>query len=152
MHDYSAKTWIPHWFIFFYLHTTIRRKYMVLFHLFFFSAPPLNQKLGSSLINLFYLYTTIPAKVNVLIDFFYLHTTICTRLSFIYYYLFCTTTWSKIRVFINLHDHSTKVRGNAYSLIHSFLNGANFMFFIFMADTVLIFRSLCFWQYCLISY
>ena len=36
---------------FFYVHTAIRLKYMVLFHLFFFfCVQPFDQKLGSSLI------------------------------------------------------------------------------------------------------
>ena len=88
---------------FFYLHTTIRLKYMVLFHLIFllcmtiqpkirvlidlfllfahdhstklygplsfilslFCARPFDQKLGSSLIYFFYLYTTIRPKLGV---------------------------------------------------------------------------------------
>ena len=35
---------------FFYLHTTIRQKYIVLFHLFFLFARPFDQELGPSLI------------------------------------------------------------------------------------------------------
>ena len=103
---------------FFYLHTTIRQKYMVLFHLIFllcmtiqpkirvlidlfllfahdhstklygplsfilslFCARPFDQKLGSSLIYFFYLYTTIRPKIRVLINL----------------------------IFLFVHDHSTK--------------------------------------------
>ena len=50
---------------FFHLHTTIRQKYMIVFHLFFLCAKPFDQKLGSSLIHFFfYLYTTIQPKLS----------------------------------------------------------------------------------------
>ena len=101
---------------------------------------PFNQKLGSSLMFFFfYLHTTIQPNYMVLFHLFFLQ---------------CTTVRSKIRVLINLfsilvHDHSTKVRGHSYSLIYYFLNCANISFAIFMADTALIiFRALCFKQYC----
>ena len=55
-----------------------------------FLLRPFDQKLGSSLIYLLYLYTTIRPKIRILIDlFFYLHTTIRPNYigsSFIYYF------------------------------------------------------------------
>ena len=50
---------------FFYLHTTIRPNYRVLFHLFFLCARPFDQKLVSSLIYFFYVYITIRPKLGV---------------------------------------------------------------------------------------
>ena len=41
-----------------YLHTIIRPNYSVLFHFYFFSARPFDQKLASSLIYIFHLHTT----------------------------------------------------------------------------------------------
>ena len=82
-----------------------------------FSIWLFGQKLGSSLIYLFYLYTTIRPKIRVLIDlfFFYLHMTIRPnyRVLFIYsffsarafdqilgstliYFLICTRPFNKI--------------------------------------------------------
>ena len=64
-----------------------------------------------------------------------------------------TTIRPKIRILINLlflfvQRPFDKVRGHSYSLIYSFLNCANISFVIFMADTALIFPSLCcFWKY-----
>ena len=125
------------------LHTTIRPNYRVLFHLFysFFSARPFDQKLESSLIYFFHLHTTI------------------WQIYMIFFLLFilslCTTIPPKNRVLINLlflfvHDHSTdKVRGYSYCFIYSFLRCTNISFAIFMADTALMFSSLCFWHYCL---
>ena len=117
MHDHSTKNWSSLiYFIctgpfdlklgssliyFFYLHTTIRPNYMVLFHYSFLNARPFDQKLGSTLIYVFYLYTTIWPKIRVPINlFFYLHTTI----------------WAKMRVLIDLfflfvYDHQTKLYG-----------------------------------------
>ena len=57
---------------FFYLYTTIRQKYIILFHLFFLFAQPFDQKLGSTLIYFFYLHTTIRPKIRVYIDLFLL--------------------------------------------------------------------------------
>ena len=101
---------------------------------------PFNQKLGSSLMFFFfYLHTTIQPNYMVLFHLFFLQ---------------CTTIQSKIGVLINLffvlvHDHSTRVRGHSYSLICYFLNCSNISFAIFMADTtIIIFRVLCFKQYC----
>ena len=113
-------------FFFVYLHTTIQPNYRVLFHLFysFFSARSFDQKLGSSLIYLFHLHTTIRQKYMI---FF---------LSFIL--SLCTTIRPKNRVLINLlflfvHDHSTKL-GVTLTLL-----------FIFFLD-VPIFRLLYSWQ------
>ena len=124
--------------LFFYLHTTIRPNYRPLFHLFyyFFSAGPLDQKLGSSLIYFFHLHAIIRQKYMI---FF---------LSFIF--SLCTTIPPKNRVLINLlflfvHNHSTKLGVTLTLLIYSFLRCANISFAIFMADTALIFPSFCFW-------
>ena len=92
--------------LFAYLHTTIRPNCRALFHFYFFSARPFDQKLGSSLIYIFHLHTTIRQKY---MTFF---------LSFIH--SLCMTIRPKISVLINLfilfvHDHSTKVRGRSYS-------------------------------------
>ena len=116
---------------FFYLHTTIRQKYMMLFHFILSFC------------------TTIRPKIKVLIDLCILvahnHSTkIYDRFSFIL--SLCTTIRPKIRVFYNLfflfmHDHSTKVRGHSYSLIYSFLNCATILFAIFMA--VLLLHFVC---------
>ena len=89
---------------FFYLHTTIRQKNMILFHLIFLLSRPFDQKSGSSLIYFFYLHTTIRPKTRVLINFF-----------------------------LFVHDHSTKVRGHSYSLIYSFFNSGNISFGILKA-------------------
>ena len=77
---------------------------LVLFHIFFLFARPFDQKLGSSLIYFFYLYTTIRPKIRVLNNLFLLF----------------------------VHDHSTK-RDHSYTLIYSVLNCANISFAIFMA-------------------
>ena len=64
-------------FIYCLLCMTIRPKIKVHTDFFFICTRPFDQKLGSSLINLFYLYTAIRPKMRVLIDlFFYLRTTI----------------------------------------------------------------------------
>ena len=47
---------------FFYLHTTIRPNYRVLFHFYFFIVRPFDQKLRSSLIYIFHFHTTIQQK------------------------------------------------------------------------------------------
>ena len=110
--------------IFCYLHTTIRRNYMVLFHLFVL------------------LWTTIRPKVRVVIDLFLLFahnhlTKIYGLVSFIL--SLCTTIRSKIRVLINLFFYLYTTiqpklgRGHCYSLIYSFLNSTNILFAIFMA-------------------
>ena len=80
------------------------KKYIVLFHLFsfiyyFFSARLFDQKLGSSLVYLFYLYTTTWSKIRVLIDLFLLFAH--NHSTKIYYYLsfifsLCTSIRLKI--------------------------------------------------------
>ena len=107
---------------FFYWHTTIRRKFMIFFHLFFLCAQlfdqklgstliyffyctrPLGQKLGSSLIYLSYLYMTIGPKIRVVIDLFlsfaHDHSTQLCDLFWIIFSL-CTTIRPKIRVLFN---------------------------------------------------
>ena len=52
---------------FLYLHTTIRRKYMVFFHWFFLLCKPFNQKWGPSLIHFFHLHSTIRPKLGVIL-------------------------------------------------------------------------------------
>ena len=54
---------------FFYLHMIIQQKYMILFHLFFLCGRPFEEKLGSSLIQSFYLRTTIRPKLGVILTF-----------------------------------------------------------------------------------
>ena len=120
---------------FFYVHMTIRPKYMVLFHLFFLLCTIIQPKIWVFIINsIFYLCTTIRLKIRVLNDLFLLfaldHS---TKLHVIFHYSFFsaqpfdqklgstsihvfhlyTTIWPKIRVLINLillfvHDHLTK--------------------------------------------
>ena len=124
------------WFIysFFILCTTIRPKIRVLINLFI-CARPFDQKLGSSLINLFHLYTTIRPKIRVRINLMFLYN---------------TTIRPKIRVLINFflfvhnHFHLTKVRSHCYSLIYSFLS-QYFVCYV-QGSTSFIFRSHCFWQ------
>ena len=55
---------------FFYLHTTIRQKCIVLFHFFFLLFMIIQPKLGSSLIYFFYLSTTIRPNYMVLFHLF----------------------------------------------------------------------------------
>ena len=106
---------------FFYLHTTIRLKYMVLFHLIFLLCTTIRPKIRVHTDLFLYIFTTIRPKVRVLINLFILfvhdHLTknqsphlfiffTCTRLfdlivgsSFIYFILSL------------VHDHSTKNQG-----------------------------------------
>ena len=86
-----------------FLLITIRRKHTILFHLFFFCAKLFDQKLGSTLIYFFYLYTTIRPKIRVLIDFFYyMHTDHLTKLygPFSFILSQCKTIRLTIRVVI----------------------------------------------------
>ena len=134
----------------FHLHSTIRRKYMVLFHVIFDLCTTMHD-----LINLFLLCARNHSTKNWgphRFIYIYLHTTIRPNYIVLFhlFFLWCTTIRSKIRVLINLylilvHDHSTKVRGCSYSLIYDFLSCPHISFAIFMADTALrIFRALCF--------
>ena len=124
---------------FFYMHTTIRQKYMVLFHLIFLLCTTIQPKIKVHTDLFLYMYTTIRPKIRVHIDlFFYLHTTIrpnyrvlfqgphSTKLQgpFILFFLQCTTIRPKIKVFIDIflsfaHDHSTKIY-DLLCLIYSF--------------------------------
>ena len=85
----------------FYMHATIRQKYMVFFHLIFLFC------------------TTIRPKIRVLIGlFFYVHATIRPKYMVLFhlFFLLNTTIRPKIKVHIDLfllfvHDHSTKIHG-----------------------------------------
>ena len=147
MHDHSTIIQSPPPFYFFYLHTTIRLKYMVLFHLFFLLCTTIRPRLAhdhstkmylplSFILSFAYEHST---KIRVLIDVFLLfvpdHSTkFQGPLSFLLS-LFCgrpfdqklgsslislfhlyTTIRPKLRVPINLmflfvHDYSTKNQG-----------------------------------------
>ena len=107
-HDHSTKIYglLSFIFSFVYDHSTKIRVLIDLFLLFVhdhstklygpppfilsvFCARPFDQKLGSSLIYLLYLYTTIRPKVRVLTDyFFYLHTTIQPNYKVLFHLLF----------------------------------------------------------------
>ena len=96
---------------FFYVHTTIRPKYMVLFHLFFFLCTTIRARLGSSPIY-----------------FFYLHATIRQKYLFLFHLIFLlrTTIRPEFRVSMDLfllcaHDHSTEIY-DRLSFILSFVN------------------------------
>ena len=100
----------------------------------FFRPRPFDQKLGSTLMYLFHLRTTIQPNIRVLINL----------------------------IFILVHNHSTKVRSYSYFLIYYFLNCANISFAMFKAVLPLhfvrsihrgaaltfIFRTLYSWQCC----
>ena len=124
---------------FFYLYTTIRPTYMVLFHLFFFCVQPFDQNIWSPfvysllqttirpkymvLFHLFFLLcTTIRAKIRVLFNLFLLFThDNSTMVLFHLFFLYCTTIRPRIMALIDLfllfaNDHSTKI----YAL-HSFI-------------------------------
>ena len=113
---------------------------------FFFSGRPFHQKSGSSLIYFFYLHTTI--RPNICSYFIYsffstwpLDQNIWS--SFIYPF-FCKRPFdqklrSSLIYFIFAHDHLIKTRDHCYSLIYSFLNGANISYAIFMAELPLFF-------------
>ena len=86
------------------------QKYVVFFHVIFFSARLLDQKLGLPLIFFIYVHVTIRPKYMVLFHLFF---------------LLSTTIRPKIKVHTDLfllflHDHSTKVYG-PLSFIPSFL-------------------------------
>ena len=94
-HDHSTNTWLS-------------------FIYSFFSARLFEQKLGSTLVFFFHLYTTIRPKIRVLINL----------------------------IFFLVHNHLTKVRGHSYFLIYYFLNCANIPFAIFKAVLSLYYISL----------
>ena len=100
---------------FFYLHTTIRLKYMFPFD-FNLCARPFDQKSGFSLIYFFYVHTTIRPKYIVFFHlFFLLCTTIRPRSSVLTDLFICTQPFDKdvspsfIYSFF-VYDHSTKIR------------------------------------------
>ena len=102
---------------------SIQPKFRISLIYSFFIERPFNQNLGSPLIYFFHLQTIIRQKHKI---FFHL------------LFFFCTTIRPKIRVLTNsiflfAHDHSTKVRGDSYSLIYSFINCANISFALFLA-------------------
>ena len=88
------------------MHTTIRPNYRFLFHFYFFSARPFDQKLGSSLIYIFHLHTTIRQKYM-------------TFLSFILF--LCTTIRPKISVLINFFLYMTIRPKLGVTLIFKFI-------------------------------
>ena len=96
---------------FFYLHMTIRQKYMAFFHLIFLLYTTIRQKLGSSLIYFFCVGKTIRPKYMVLFHLFF---------------FLCATIRPKTRVHTDLlllfeHDDSTKIYGPLsfiLSLVH----------------------------------
>ena len=134
---------------FFYLHTTIRHKYMVLFYLFFILYKTIRPKIKvlidlflscaqdhsieicGFLILLLLLCTTIQSRLMVLNYLFFLHghthsIKICGPLPFIITFVHDHST-KKIRVLIYIfisfvHDHSTKIKGHSYSIIYSLMN------------------------------
>ena len=81
----------------FYMHTTIREKYMVLFHLIFLFCTTIRPKTRVYTDFFFFLYTTIRQMYMVLFHLFF---------------LLCATIRPKIKVhtdlFLYVHDHSTK--------------------------------------------
>ena len=90
------------------MHTTIRPNCRVLFHLFysFFSARPFDQKLGSSLIYIFHLHTTIRQKYMTFLSFIL---SFCARLfdqklvsSLIYFFYLYMTIRPKLGVTLTL--------------------------------------------------
>ena len=86
---------------FFYMHTTIRQKYMVLFYLCFFCAQPFDQKSGPSFISFFFFARDHSTKIYDLLSFI---------ISFVYDH------WTKNRIHTNLfllfaRNRSTKICG-----------------------------------------
>ena len=83
----------------------------------FFSAPPLDQKLGFSLIYFLYLLTAIRPNYVILFHLFFLQcTTIRPKLRFLvdFSFLQCTTIRPKVKVVIDLflsftHNHLAKI-------------------------------------------
>ena len=101
---------------FFSLHTIIRRKCIILFHLFFLLCTTIRPKIRVHTDSFLYLCTTIRPKIRVLIDL----------------------------LFSFAHDHSTKVGCHSNSLIYSFLNSANIWFAVLPLYFVCYIRTLIF--------
>ena len=106
-----------------------KTKYMVLFHSFFLCARLLKQKLGSSLIYLFYLHTIIWQKHLVLFHLFFLSLcrTIRPKLGYSLFFFL-----------LFVHDHSTKIRGYS-SFLYSWQYCPNISSALFMAVLLLYF-------------
>ena len=86
---------------FFYMHTIIRQKYMVLFYLSFFCAQPFDQKSGPSFISFFFFARNHSTKIYDLLSF---------SISFVYDH------WTKNRIYTDLfllfaRNRSTKICG-----------------------------------------
>ena len=98
---------------------------MVLFHSFFLCAQLFEQKLGSSLIYLFYLHTIIWQKHLVLFHLFFLS--------------LCRTIRPKLgySLFFYFYLHTT-IRPRLGVILFFYIHGS----------TALIFRPLYLWQYC----
>ena len=117
VHDHSTKIRVLIDLFLLFVHDHSTKLYGPLsFILSLFCARPFDQKLGSSLINLFHLYTTIRPKIRVPINL----------------------------IFLFVHNYSTKVGSHSYSLIYSFL--CQYFVCYIQGSTSLIFCSLCFWQ------
>ena len=102
---------------FFYVHTTIRPKYIVFFHLIFVLCMTIRPRLRVLTDLFFYLHTTIRQKCIVLFHLFLLlFTTIRPKLgsSLIYFFYLYTTIRPNYMVLFHLlflyfvHDHATK--------------------------------------------
>ena len=121
----------------FYLHATIRREYMVLFHVIFLVCSTIEPKIRD-ITDLFLLDTYDHSTYSTI----HIHACVSIILSL------STTIRPKMRVliifFLFVYDHSTKVRSHSYYLIYTFLDCTIISFAIFMTDTTLIFRTLCF--------
>ena len=108
--DHSTKNQGPHWFISFIYTRPFAQNICSYFIYSFFGTWPLDQNIWSSFIYSFLCKRPLDQKL---------------RSSLIY--------------FIFAHDHSIKTRDHCYSLIYSFLNGANISYAIFMAELPLFF-------------
>ena len=71
VHNHLTKNQVPHSFLSFFLHATIRRKYMIFFHLVFLLCTTIGPKIGFILIYSFYLHATVQQKYVVFIYFFF---------------------------------------------------------------------------------
>ena len=112
----------------FYMHATIRQKYMVFFHLIFLFCTTIRPKIRVLIGLFFYVHATIRPKYMVLLHlFFLLNITIGPKIKIHtdFFYLF-TTIRQKYMVLIDLfflwaRDHSTKIDG-LLSLTLSFVH------------------------------
>ena len=112
----------------FYIHGTIRQKYMVFFYLIFLFCTTIRPKIRVLIGLFFYVHATIRPKYMVLLHlFFLLNITIGPKIKIHtdFFYLF-TTIRQKYMVLIDLfflwaRDHSTKIDG-LLSLTLSFVH------------------------------